>query len=197
MGRKLGPVPPFLGGAWFPSNNVACAEAYQSTTMPSFILIHPTVWPQYTNVTDRQTGQTQQSVAWAQSTSMPCLILIHPTVWQQYTNVTDRQTDRTGQDRTTVRQHRANRFTNRHPKTLCCARVKVSPHILALLFDLPSVLRDNSLSITEHFQTETENASVRATTNIIRRRCGLSVILVKFDAVIQEKCPKLSESAQQ
>jgi len=27
--------------------------------MPSFILIHPTVWPQYTNVTDR-TGQTVQ-----------------------------------------------------------------------------------------------------------------------------------------
>ena len=38
--------------------------------------------------------------------------------------------------------------------------VKVSPHILALLFDLPSALRDNSLSITEHFQTETENASI-------------------------------------
>ena len=70
-------------------------------------------------------------------------------------------------------------------------RVKVSPHILALLFDLPSVLRDNSLSITEHFQTETENASIRATTNIVRRRCGVSVILVKFDAVMQEKCPKL------
>jgi len=59
------------------------------------------------------------------------------------------------------------------PETLCWARVKVSPHILALLFDLPSVLRDNSLSITEHFQTETENASVRATTNIVRRRCGV------------------------
>jgi len=28
--------------------------------MPSFILIHPTVWPQYTNVTDR-TGQTDNS----------------------------------------------------------------------------------------------------------------------------------------
>jgi len=53
-----------------------------------------------------------------------------------------------------------------------------------LLFDLPSVLRDNSLSITEHFQTETENAS-------IRRRCGVSVILIKLDAVLQEKCPKL------
>jgi len=37
--------------------------------MPSFMLIHPTVWPQYTNVTDktdRQTGQTQQSVALAE-----------------------------------------------------------------------------------------------------------------------------------
>jgi len=26
--------------------------------MPSFILISPTVWPQYTNVTDRQDRQT-------------------------------------------------------------------------------------------------------------------------------------------
>ena len=31
--------------------------------MPSFIVIHPTVWPQYTNVTDRtgQTGQTDRT----------------------------------------------------------------------------------------------------------------------------------------
>jgi len=28
--------------------------------MPSFILIRPAVWPQYTNVTDRQTGQTDR-----------------------------------------------------------------------------------------------------------------------------------------
>jgi len=30
--------------------------------MPSFLLIHPTVWPQYTNVTDRtgQDGQTDR-----------------------------------------------------------------------------------------------------------------------------------------
>jgi len=67
MGRKLGGCAlPLLGGAGFPSNNVACAEAYQSTTVPSFMLIHPTVWPQYINVTDRQTGQTQRSVAWAE-----------------------------------------------------------------------------------------------------------------------------------
>jgi len=56
-----------------------------------------------------------------------------------------------------------------------------------LLFDLPSVLRDNSLSITEHFQTEAENASIWATTNIVRRCRGVSVILVKFDSVIQDK----------
>jgi len=30
------------------------------TYIPSFILIHPTVWPQYTNVTYRQTGQTDR-----------------------------------------------------------------------------------------------------------------------------------------
>jgi len=55
-----------------------------------------------------------------------------------------------------------------------------------LLFDLPSVLRDNSLSITEHFQTETEIASIRAITNIVRLRCGVTVILVKFDAVLRK-----------
>ena len=29
--------------------------------MPSFILIHPTVWPQYTNVTDRQDRRDRQT----------------------------------------------------------------------------------------------------------------------------------------
>jgi len=28
--------------------------------VPSVILIHPSVWPQYADVTDRQTGQTGQ-----------------------------------------------------------------------------------------------------------------------------------------
>ena len=82
--------PPFLGGAGFPSNNVACAEAYQSTTMPSFMLIHPTVWPHYTNVThktDRQTGQTQQSVALAEVylRTKWHLNLSSPAVWRQRT----------------------------------------------------------------------------------------------------------------
>ena len=38
------------------------------------------------------------------------------------------------------------------------------------------VTSDNSLN-TEHFQTETDNASHRSATNIIRRRCDVSVIL--------------------
>jgi len=63
MGRKVGAaVPPFFlgGGAGSPSNNVPWAEAYLPTNLLSYILIHPTVWPQYTNVTDRQTGQDRQ-----------------------------------------------------------------------------------------------------------------------------------------
>jgi len=31
--------------------------------MPSFILIHPTVWPQYTNVTDRTDRKDNGMVA--------------------------------------------------------------------------------------------------------------------------------------
>jgi len=55
-----------LLGSWVPiEHNVAKAEAY--TQMPSFILIHPTVWSQYTNVTVRQdridkTGQRSDSI---------------------------------------------------------------------------------------------------------------------------------------
>jgi len=34
----------------------------RSTCVPSDILIHPTVWPQYTNVTDKQAGQRSRSI---------------------------------------------------------------------------------------------------------------------------------------
>jgi len=54
MGRKLGGV----GGAGSPSNTMWPEP--RPTSVPSFILVHPTVWPQYTNVTDRQTAQTEQ-----------------------------------------------------------------------------------------------------------------------------------------
>ena len=60
-GRKLG-VPPGFGGegAGSPSNTMWPGP--MPTCMPSFILIHPTVWPSYTNVTGRtrQAGQTDR-----------------------------------------------------------------------------------------------------------------------------------------
>jgi len=54
MDRKLEAVP--LWGAGSPSNTMWPGP--RPTSVPSFILIHPTVWPEYTNVTvttDRQT----------------------------------------------------------------------------------------------------------------------------------------------
>ena len=55
MGRKLGAPPPFWGGgSGSPSNTMW--PGVRRTCTPSFILIHPTVWLQYTRQTDR-TGQ--------------------------------------------------------------------------------------------------------------------------------------------
>jgi len=53
MGRKLGGAVPLSGGARDRADDYTC--------MPCFILIHKIVWPQYTNVTDRQTGQDRQT----------------------------------------------------------------------------------------------------------------------------------------
>jgi len=44
------------GGGGSPSNTTW--PGTRPTCMPSFILIHPTVWLQYTNVTDRTDRQT-------------------------------------------------------------------------------------------------------------------------------------------
>ena len=65
MGQKWegAAVPLFLGGgrAGSPSNTMS--PGTRPISVPSGILIHPTVWPQYTNVTDRQTGQTTAPLA--------------------------------------------------------------------------------------------------------------------------------------
>ena len=53
-GRKVGAaVPLSLGGAGYPSNTMWPGPS--PTSVPSGIVIRPTVWPQYTNVTDRTT----------------------------------------------------------------------------------------------------------------------------------------------
>jgi len=55
-GPKIGGAPPPLGrGAGSPSNTMWPGP--RPTCLPSFILIRQTVWPQYTNVKDRQTDR--------------------------------------------------------------------------------------------------------------------------------------------
>jgi len=62
-GPKIVGLCPFWGGgAGSPSNTMWPGS--RPTCLPSFILIHPTVWPQYTNVTDRpdRTEQTDSGL---------------------------------------------------------------------------------------------------------------------------------------
>ena len=59
MGLKVGVCcAHFRGGAASPSNTMTPGP--RPTCLPSGILIHPTVWPQYTNVSDRQDKQDRQ-----------------------------------------------------------------------------------------------------------------------------------------
>jgi len=52
-GPKIGGLCPFGGGGAGSQSNTMWPGP-RPTCMSSFILIYPTVWPQYTNVTDRQ-----------------------------------------------------------------------------------------------------------------------------------------------
>jgi len=58
-GPKIGGCAP-VGevGAGSPPNTMW--EGLRATSVQSFILIHPTVWPQYTNATDRQIDRTEK-----------------------------------------------------------------------------------------------------------------------------------------
>jgi len=69
MGGKEGEglLCPFLErGSWVPIlHNVAWAEAYLHAKC------HPAVWPQYTNVTDRQDRQDRTTVRYHRATVSP------------------------------------------------------------------------------------------------------------------------------
>ena len=54
--KIVGAVP--LWGSWVTSNTMWPGP--RPTCVPSFILIRPTVWPQYTNVTERTDRQTDR-----------------------------------------------------------------------------------------------------------------------------------------
>ena len=59
---------PFRGGAGSPSNTMSPSP----TSVPSNILIHPTVWPQCTNIYYRQTEQT----GWSRSIGRTVILVM-------------------------------------------------------------------------------------------------------------------------
>jgi len=60
MDWKLGAVPYAGAGAESPPNTMWPGP--RPTSKWSFILIHPAIWPQYTNVTDRQDRTDRQTL---------------------------------------------------------------------------------------------------------------------------------------
>jgi len=58
MGRKLGAVPLWGRRAGFPSNTMWPGP--RPTSVPSGILIHAAVWPQYTNVQAQRQDRTER-----------------------------------------------------------------------------------------------------------------------------------------
>jgi len=62
-GPKIGRLCPFGGGGTGSPPNTIWSRP-RPTCVSSFILIHPTVWPQYINVTDRQDRQWSDSIGW-------------------------------------------------------------------------------------------------------------------------------------
>ena len=98
---KIGGCVPLLGrGSWAPSNTMSLEP--RPTSLPSGILIHPSIWPQ--QIWGENWGLcpfrgggagSPSNTMWPgpRPTCMPSFILIYPTVWPQYTNVRqDRQT---------------------------------------------------------------------------------------------------------
>jgi len=62
MDRKVGGRCPPLGGGELYPHLTHCGLGRSLASIPSGILIHPTAWPQYTNVTDRTDRQRSDSI---------------------------------------------------------------------------------------------------------------------------------------
>jgi len=81
-------VPPFFGGRGTPSSTMWPGQ--RPTSVPSVILIHPAVWPQYTFAKnwglclfgEEQLGPHLMSLG-PKTIYLPSGILIHPTIWPQ------------------------------------------------------------------------------------------------------------------
>ena len=122
MAEKWGLLCPFPWAELHGSPSNTMSPGPRPTSIPNGILIHPAIWSQYTG---RKVGGLLCPTFFGggsgsppntmspgpRPTSVPSGISIHPAMWPQRT-----WTERTGQ--TTVRQHRANHFTNGRPKII-------------------------------------------------------------------------------
>ena len=74
---------PFRGRAGSPSNTVWPEP--RPTRVPSFVLIRPTVWPQYTNLTDRQDRQRSDRIRRTvlQTVAQKCRIAVYNSACKQ------------------------------------------------------------------------------------------------------------------
>jgi len=79
-GLKMGGVPLLGGGAGSPSNTMWPVP--RPTSMPSFVLIHPTILPPFLGGAGSQSNTKSPG---PRPTSIPSVILIHPAVWPQQT----------------------------------------------------------------------------------------------------------------
>ena len=73
IGLKVGAAVSLLWGSWVPSNTLWPGP--RPTSVTSGTLIHPTIWPQYTNVTDRQTDRDRTGQDRQQSESIGLTVL--------------------------------------------------------------------------------------------------------------------------
>jgi len=84
MGRKFGRLRPLFGeGAGSPSDTKL--PGLRPTSIPSGILMHPAVWPQYKWAKNWGAAgfPSNTKSSGLRPTSMPSTILIHPAVWPQ------------------------------------------------------------------------------------------------------------------
>ena len=95
MGRKWGLCPIFWGGGAAGSPSSTMWPGPRLASVPSGILMHPAVWPQWKWAENwglrplywGRAPRTPSSTMWPgpRPTSMPSAILIHPAVWPQQT----------------------------------------------------------------------------------------------------------------
>ena len=139
---------PFGRGAGSPSNTMWPGP--RPTSVLSFILIHPTIWPQYTNVTDKTDRQTGQTGQWSDSIGWTVLqtvaqkwhrIYSHYTVYSHFTDRRGTHCGMQGRCKECWRHYDNRRRQNLQDKSRCnsvrhCDRSLAPYTVLACIYCL-------------------------------------------------------------